>query len=251
MTDSNSRRTVNATRTSFRIIEMLTELNESIGVTALATELGIPKSTAYKHLKTLCELGYVRKDGGKYALGIGFTDIGETARSDDQLYVTAKSSIDRLTEVTDEVAGLVVERRGYAVDLYRSWPDGSQRHETNSRYLHCSAPGKAILSMLPDRRVEEIIEQTGLPTKTDRTLSDRSMLREKLDRIAERGIAFEREEQTDGLRSVAVPVMSNEQVAGAVYVAGSSDRMKGKRFEEDIPGIIISTVKRLTPELEQ
>lgn len=252
MTEPNSRRTVNATRTSFRIIEMLTELGESVGVTALATELGIPKSTAYKHLKTLCELGYVRKDGNEYELGLAFTDIGETARSDDQLYVTAKSSIDRLTEVTDEVAGLVVERRGYAVDVYRSWPDaGPQRHETNSRYLHCSAPGKAILSVLPDRRVEEIIEQTGLPTKTDRTLSDRSMLREKLDRIAERGIAFERGEQNDGLRSVAVPLMTNEQVAGAVYVAGSSDRMKGKRFEEDIPGIIISTVKRLAPELEQ
>lgn len=250
MTDSSSRRTVNATRTSFIIVEMLAELDESVGVTALATELGIPKSTAYKHLKTLCELGYVRKVGSEYELGIGFTDIGETARSGDQLYVTAKSSIDQLTEVTDEVAGLVVEQRGYAVDVYRSWPAaGPHRYETNSRHLHCSAPGKAILSMLSDRRVEEIIEQTSLPTKTDRTLSDPSKLREKLDRIAERGIAFERGEQKDGLRSVAVPVMTNDQVAGAVYVAGSSDRMKGKRFEEDIPGIIISTVKRLAPEL--
>lgn len=246
MTTNDNRRTVNATRTSFTIVETLAEIDGDIGVTELATELGIPKSTAYKHLKTLCELGYARKNDTEYGLGIRFADIGGAVRSDDRLYVTAKTSVDQLAEVTNEVAGLVVEQRGYAVDIYRSWPtDGPHGYGTNSRYLHCSAPGKAILSMLPDHRVEEIIEQTELPTKTDRTLSDRSELREKLDRIAERGIAFERGEQHDGLRSVAVPVMRDGQVVGAVYVAGSSDRMKSKRFEEDIPGIIISTVKRL------
>lgn len=250
MAEPTDRRTVNAMRTSFTLIETLTEFERSVGVTELATEVDIPKSTAYKHLKTLCELGYVRKDGTDYELGRGFADISEAARADDQLYVTAKHHIDQLAEVTDEVAGIVVEERGYAVDLYRSWPAaGPHAYGTNSRYLHCSAPGKAILSVLSTRRVEEIIEQTGLPTKTDRTLSSPSELREKLDRIAERGIAFERGEQKEELRSVAVPVTTDEQVLGAVYVAGSVERMKSKRFEEDIPGIIISTVKRLTPEL--
>jgi DNA-binding IclR family transcriptional regulator len=249
MADPN-RRTVNATRTSFTIIETLTEFDRSIGVTELAAELDIPKSTAYKHLKTLCELGYVRKDGTDYELGIGFADVSEAARANNQLYVTAKHHIDQLAEVTDEVAGIVVEQQGYAVDIYRSWPPtGPHTYGTNSRYLHCSAPGKAILAALPPRRVEEIIERTGLPTKTDRTLSSPSELQEKLDRIAERGIAFERGEQKENLRSVAVPVTADERVLGAVYVAGSVDRMKSKRFEEDIPGIIISTVKRLDPEL--
>jgi IclR family acetate operon transcriptional repressor len=250
MADATNRRTVNATRTSFAVIETLAEYGRSVGVTELAVELDLPKSTAYKHLKTLCELGYVRKDGTDYALGRGFGGICESARAADRLYITAKHHIDTLAEVTDEVAGLVIEQQGYAVDTYRSWPaSGPHAYGTNSRYLHCSAPGKAILSALSDRRVEEIIEQTGLPTKTDHTLSSRSELRDELDRIAERGIAFERGEQKDELRSVAVPVTMNERVLGAVYVAGSADRMKSKRFGEDIPGIIISTVKQLVPEL--
>lgn len=250
MADPTNRRTVNATRTSFAIIEVLVELDRSVGVTELAVELDLPKSTAYKHLKTLCELGYVRKDGTDYELGIGFGGVSEAARADNQLYLTAKHHIDTLAEVTDEVAGLVVEQQGYAVDTYRSWPaSGPHTYGTNSRYLHCSAPGKAILSALSDRHVEEIIERTGLPTKTDRTLSTHSELRNELDRIAERGIAFERGEQKEELRSVAVPVTTDEQVLGAVYVAGSADRMKSKRFEEDIPGIIISTVKQFVPKL--
>jgi DNA-binding IclR family transcriptional regulator len=250
MVDATNRRTVNATRTSFTIIETLAEFGRSVGVTELAVELDLPKSTAYKHLKTLCELGYVRKDGTDYALGIGFGGISEAARADNQLYVTAKHHIDTLAEVTDEVAGLVVEQQGYAVDTYRSWPaSGPHAYRTNSRYLHCSAAGKAILSVLSNRRIEEIIERTGLPTKTDHTLSSRSELRNELDRIAERGIAFERGEQQEELRSVAVPVTVDDRVLGAVYVAGSVDRMKSKRFEEDIPGIIISTVNQFVSEL--
>lgn len=249
MTDGGNRQTVGATRTSFMIVEMLAEFDDGVGVTELATELDIPKSTAYKHLKTLCELGYVRKDGNDYWLGIGFADIGEAARANDRLYVSAKPHIDQLSEMTDEIAGLVVERRGYAVDVYRSWPT-ADRHTagTNSKYLHCSAPGKAILSVLSDRRVKEIVEQVGLPAKTDHTMTSRSELRQELDQIAERGIAFEREEQHDGLRSVAVPVVSDDSVLGAVYVAGGIDRLVSKRFKEDIPGIILSTVKRLTAE---
>ncbi|UPM42967.1 IclR family transcriptional regulator [Halocatena salina] len=250
MFDSNHQRTVNATQTSFTVVEALAERDGRIGVTELASLLDIPKSTAYKHLITLCELGYVRKRGHEYELGIGFTDLGETARANDHLYITAKQHIDRLVSVTDQPAGIVVEQRGYAVDLYRSWPTSrSPEGWTNSRYLHCSAPGKAILAGLPDDRVTEIIERTDLPAKTDRTLATPSALREKLNRIAERGIAFERGEQRDGRRAVAVPVNREGRVIGAVYVAGSTDRMKSKRFEEDIPGIIISTVKQFVSDI--
>lgn len=249
MSDSDHQRTVNATRTSFTVVEALAEREGRVGVTQLASTLDIPKSTAYKHLTTLCELGYVHKEGRKYELGLGLADLGESARTRDPLYGTAKPHVDRLVSVTDQPAGVVVERRGNAVDLYRSWPTNRPAaYGTNSRYLHCSAPGKAILAELPDDRVAEIIDR-GLPTKTDRTLSSPSALREKLDRIAERGIAFERGEQRDGRRAVAVPVVRNERVMGAVYVAGSTDRMKSKRFEEDIPGIIISTVNRFTPDI--
>lgn len=250
MSDPDNQRTVNATKTSFTVVETLAEQGGRIGVTRLASVLDIPKSTAYKHLSTLCKLGYVRKQGHKYELGRGFVDLGESARASDSLYATTKPHIDQLVSVTDQPAGMVVEQRGYAVDLYQSWPANRPTdHGTNSRYLHCSAPGKAILAELPDDRVTDIIDHTGLPTKTDRTLSTPSALREKLDRIAERGIAFERGEQQDGRRAVAVPVKRDERVVGAVYVAGSTDRMKSKRFEEDIPGIIISTVNRFTSDI--
>lgn len=250
MFDSDNQRTVNATRTSFTVIEALAEREDRVGVTELASLLDIPKSTAYKHLITLCELGYVRKVGHKYELGLGFTDLGESVRANDPLYATAKPHIDQLVSVTDQPAGIVVEQRGYAVDLYQSWPTSRPADmETNSRYLHCSAPGKAILAELPDDRITEIIDHTGLPRKTDRTLTTASALREKLDRIAERGIAFERGEQREGRRAVAVPVNRDGHVIGAVYIAGSTDRLKSKRFEEDIPGIIISTVKRFASDL--
>ncbi|WP_248905452.1 IclR family transcriptional regulator [Halocatena marina] len=250
MTDSDHQQTVNATQTSFTIVEALAEGESPIGVTELANSLDLPKSTTHKHLNTLCELGYVRKKNRKYELGISFAGLGEAARIGNTEYVMAKPHIDILAEVTDQTAGILIERKGYAIDLYRAWPSNRPTDDrTNSRYLHCSAPGKAILAELPDDRVDKIIEQTGLPPKTDRTLTTRTKLQERLTQIADRGIAFERGEQRLGHRAVAVPIKHDERVIGAVYVAGNGNRMKSKRFEEDIPGIIISTVNRFVTDM--
>ncbi len=250
MSEPDSQRTVNATQTSVSVLEALAEADDTVGVTELANRLSIPKSTAYKHLNTLYEVGFVNKTGRKYELGLRLADLGERARATDPLYRTARPHIDQLVSVTDQPAGLVIEHEGLAVDLYRTTPARQiQVQLPNSRYLHCSAPGKAILASLSSERVMEILDETGLPQKTDRTLSDRSALREKLDRIDERGIAFERGEQRPSRRAVAVPITQNGSVLGAVYVAGTSDRLKSKRFEEDLPGILISTVKRFLPDL--
>lgn len=248
MEGDGDRQTVNATRTSFSLLEALAERQGGAGVTTLAGELDLPKSTAYKHLKTLREAGYVSREGDDYVLGIPLGALGEAAKVRNRLYTLSKPYVDELTEATDELAGLVVERGQFAHTVYVTTPEAGTGNGTNSRHLHCSAPGKAILALLPDDDVDEIVAEQGLPRKTVNTVTSPDRLRDELDSIAERGIAFGREEQRLGHRSVAVPIVRDGEVLGSIYVAGSTDRLTSKRFEEDIPGILLSTVKRL-PEL--
>ncbi len=108
-------------------------------------------------------------------------------------------------------------------------------HTGEAVYLHNTALGKAILAHLPKERVEEIIDRHGLPSKTDRTITDKKELFETLEGVHERGIAFDDEERINGLRCVAVPILDNGKTIGAISVSGPKSRMDNERFREGIP----------------
>lgn len=244
MATGDSGGTLTALGKTFRIVEYMTETDGSVRITELATELDISKSTVYKHLNTLRSEGYVDKRDVEYRLSPRFIDVGEHVKDAFEPYAQAKPAIDSLAETTDETAGLVLEHDRQAVDIYSavgSHPDACSM--TTTRHLHCSAPGKAILATLPDDAVAEILDGP-LPSLTPDTITDRGRLRSELRRIGERGIAFARGEQRPDVNSVAVPV-AFEEYQGAVYVAGTASRLSSKRLEEDVPGMVLSTVREI------
>jgi DNA-binding IclR family transcriptional regulator len=74
---------------------------------------------------------------------------------------------------------------------------------------------------------------------TDNTIVTREDFERELTTIRERGVAFDREEQRIGVKGIAVPLMT-EELHAALYVVGKAERMTGKRFEEQLPGLIMS-----------
>lgn len=234
--------TLTALGKTFRIVEYMTENGGSVRITELATTLDISKSTVYKHLNTLRSEGYVDKDGVEYRLSPRFVDIGEHVKSTFAPYKQAKPAIDSLAETTDETVGLVLEHDREAVDVYTAIGSNSEAHSmTTTRHLHCSAAGKAILAQMPEETVTELLDEE-LASLTDDSITETARLREELTRIGERGIAFARGEQRSDVNSVAVPIEFPEYL-GAVYVAGTASRLSSKRLEEDVPGMLLSTVR--------
>lgn len=248
--DEHDTSTVRATATSFEVVQALRELGGA-GVTEVADHLSLPKSTAHKHLHTLAQLGYVDNDSGTYDLGLLFAEFGQYVQGNSTLFQAAQPAVEHLAETTEEVAGLFVERGGYGFDVYRVM-DGAdyEAAEPLSSYLHSSAPGKAILTELPDERVDEIVGEHGLPALTEQTITSHSELESELTRIRDRGIAFDREEGREGVRGVGIPI-DHDGVAAAVYVVGPRRRLTGKWFNENIPGVIVSSVNKVEQRLRE
>lgn len=244
--------TIGALNTTFAVLETMTEMGGTAGVTELSNRLDLPKSTVFKHLNTLTMLGYLERDGRAYVLGMRVADLGQHVLSKTDLYFAAKTQVDKISNLTNATAGLVAENSGCAVDLYwASDLSGPTREIGTLKYLHCSAAGKAILAQLSDAEVEEILDEHGLPAQTDNTIVIADQLLAELDRVRERGIAFERGEQYPDINSVAVPLSDSNERA-ALYVMGNAERLSSKRIEEDIPGMLLSsankTMKQLTIE---
>lgn len=233
-------RTVKASRTTFAIIESLDEL-EGAGVSEIADELSIAKSTAHKHLRTLEECEYVVREESEYKLGLKHLKYGKHVLSDVDIAKKSEPVIEHLSEETGEAVWTAIEEHGRAVYVNKALGERAvpSRGGIGERIeLHSAAIGKALLSGLPQERVDEIIERHGLPRLTPNTITDRDVLMEELKAIRDRGFAFNDSESLEGLRAVASPVQYNGELKGAIAIVGTANRMKGEYFEEELPDLI-------------
>ena len=250
--DDQTPETVNTTVRTFDIIQYLQRQGPA-KLSKIATDLEMSQSTVHRHLDTLYNLRYVSREGKKYVLGLRFMRLGQSARTRNPSFRRAKQSVRELANQTGERAQFVVEDHGLGVYLYLE--TGEQAIETGMGpgrqiHLHCSSAGKAILANYSRDHVEKILDQWGLPKQTDSTITDREELYEELDRVRERGVAFNREEHVSGLTAASVPVKTDGgEVLGTLSISAPSDRMQGERLEETIPNLLLGSANALELEL--
>ena len=249
---TETRGAVDTTVRSFEILQHLQE-NGPTRLSDIASDLDMSPSTVHRHLRTLCDLRYASKNENRYQLGLRFVRLGHAAKTRDPAVHQVKDHVQELAAETGERAQFVVEDHGLGVFLHIATGDKAIRTGIapgRQIHLHSSGVGKSILSHYPRERVEEIIDRWGLPKQTDQTVTDRDELYSELDRIRERGVSFNRQEQIKGVAAASVPVQNaEEEVIGALSVAGPSHRMKGDRIEETIPDLLLGSANALELEL--
>ncbi|SNZ16864.1 transcriptional regulator, IclR family [Natronoarchaeum philippinense] len=243
---------VGSVETLLSLVEYLEQSGEA-GVTEIADAVGVSKSTAHNHLTTLEQQGYVVGEDGQYWLSLQFLRIGETTRMRTGLFEVARPQIEHLVEGTDLVGNLAVEERGDGVYLYRSRGSDDIRFSTRAgetHDLHCSATGKSILAHVSTERREELLDSIDLVGYTDQTITERAALREELDRIHERGVAFDEEEYGRGLRCVGVPLFGpDDAVVGAISLSGPAAEMTDDWYRETLPDRLRAAKNRVEVNL--
>lgn len=215
---------VKSLKVSHDVVEVLVDRG-SAGVTEVARALAHPKSTVHDHLRTLEKLGYVVNEGGRYRLGGRLYHLGETARRNHELFVHGQ---EEALALDDRVKGkhvqLVTEENGLCVILLatrwrKSSIQPSHTYPTNLQ-LHTNAPGKAILAREDPEVVEGLLDDGELRERTPDTITDRETLLSELETAREDGYAVDDGELLQGMRGIAVPVVTDDAVHGAVSVYG-------------------------------
>jgi DNA-binding IclR family transcriptional regulator len=234
---TNTDRTLQTTETSLEIIELLNERNGAT-VSGIAEALDKPPSTVHGHLATLKEQEFVIQNGDTYDLSLRFITLGKAVRNRKQLYTRSDRYTQRVTEETEFRSIFAVEEHGRGVYLSRNAGDHSKwRHEqTGERfYLHATAAGKVLLAHLPDERVDEIIDRWGLPALTENTITDREELERELESVREQGVAYNREEEIEGIRAVSAPVDDPSiEGVGSLSANGPAHRLADESVGDDL-----------------
>ncbi|MFC6766135.1 IclR family transcriptional regulator [Natrinema soli] len=251
-TGNSSSRQVKSTGTLFEIVEALQSMNGAT-LADLADELDFAKSTILSHLTTLESNEYVVRTGDEYELSLKFLNHGMFVKNDMPIAQMGKPILEELAAETGEVAWIIVEEHGRAVYLEKAMGEKAvQTHASvgGRAHLHHLATGKVILAHLPDERVDEIIDQHGLPELTPHTITDPDELREELETIREEGIAFNNKETVNGLLAISVPVLGEETVYGAICISGPANRLTIERCEEEIKPLLLEASNELELKLQ-
>jgi DNA-binding IclR family transcriptional regulator len=239
---------VKSVETTLAIVEALQETNGD-ELTALADRVGRSKSTVHNHLRTLEGHGYVVRDGDLYRLGLRFLNHGGHARAQTPSVHLIRPKIGEIADSTEEICQFVVEERGKGIVLFQERGDDAVETQTRigtSVALNGIAGGKALLAHLSDDRVDDILAERGLPALTDRTITDRETLLDRLDTVRERGYAINAGEHIRGMRAISVPIKTTEgDLLGAISVAGPSYRLEEPTHERSIVDSLLGVANEL------
>ncbi|NUL47547.1 IclR family transcriptional regulator [Cellulosimicrobium funkei] len=209
------------------------------GVSEIAAEMGIHKSTVSRLLAALVARELVQQDHerGKFQLGFGILRLAAAIPGRLNLVQEAGPFLRELAAVAGETVNLAVLRSGYAVNVDQArGPStlGSQDWVGSLTPLHATASGKVLLAALTADERGALLQGARLPRFTSRTLTSRVRLEVELLEVAHGGFATAREEYEIGLVSLAVPVRDHR---GAV-IAGISVSGPEFRFVPEAPEVL-------------
>lgn len=218
-----------------RLLEALAKEPGPQGVSELARQLKMDKSSVSRMLRTL-ELGRLvacDQNSGKYALGLGLVHLGQRALRRLDLRAVARESLVALVRQTHECAHLAVRAGDRALYVDQELPGQGANVDApvgTLAPLHCTALGKVLLAFGPERDREGVLNQEPIEAFTRRTLTEAAALRSHLAKVRARRVAFDDEEFSVGVRCVAAPVFGHEgSVIGAIGISGPSPRLSDDR----------------------
>lgn len=218
------------------IIAMVSLKKGGLGVTEIANQMDINKSSVYRILSTLVQYGYIEQDieTGRYKLGYAFLTISSKLLESIDLRTEAKPYLQLLENETNEVIHLVVFDQGEVVYIEKL--EGNELLRMHSRVgkrapMHCTSVGKAILANLSKAEAIDILERKGMPRHTDDTITDLDQFLKELDAVREQGYALDLEENEHGITCIAAPIFDHSgNVYASVSISGTTERMTKERL---------------------
>lgn len=211
-----------------------------LGVTEIATALGLTKAAVHRILTALRSRELITVDPAtrRYALGHAAVALGRAYLARTDVRAMAAPELKHLSERTDETATLSLRRGDTRLYVDQVVPGQELRLEVSLGIpfpLNAGASSKAFLAFLPDFELETYLTRHPLEAVTDKTITDPAKLRKDLAAVRKRGYSTSNGERQTGAASIAAPIFDHDgRVVAVISVAGPA-----LRFRPDAdPGVV-------------
>jgi len=234
------------------ILRLLASGSRQHGVSELADQLGLVRSTVHGLLQTLLANGFVEKDrySDKYQLGTSMLQFGYSYLDRNELRSRSIGHADHLANRTGMAVRVVVRHEASAVVIHHIRPAATfQTLEIGLQLpLHASAVGKAILAFLPDSESRDLL--SGSQPRLTKHTATAASLRTEIKVIRESALATERDEAVLGESSLAAPIFDHAgNVIGAIGVVDATEVIFPRGIAKGRAAAVLEAARGISREL--
>jgi len=237
-----------------RLLEQLAESAEGLTAVELAERIGVHKTSTYRYINSLLDMGYIHSDGdGHYHLGNKILELGSQKLRRMPLRETAHPFLIELNDDTQKTVHLCVLDRQEVIyidkiESHRTLPIMSRIGSRAPAY--CTGVGKALLSGLPTDQVVSLLREATLERRTPNTITDPIQLLEEIKLTAERGYAIDNGEHEPGIKCFAALIKGyGGDTIGAISITGLKREFDGPGDSEKMIATVTKTAAEISREL--
>jgi len=208
---------VNSLAKGLEVLGVFASERRPLRLSDLVSLLGINHTSATRMCVTLCEAGFLRKDNKKYyhltpkVLTLGYAAI-ECLRWREVAELRLKQLYDHLQE-TINLAILQGPEILYLIRLRKEKYLPSDLQVGSTLPVYCTGMGKALMAFSPREITDRVWPRLEFKPMGPRTINNLEAFQEALERTRQLGYAVNDEELTTGVRTLAIPVMGQDNHA--------------------------------------
>lgn len=248
-----ARNYIAAIERTLKVVESFRGQREvSLGV--LASRTRMIKSSVFRILYTLCQLGYAEKDTqGRYSLTSRWENLCLGAQPTRELIRLSSPLMTVLLNRFNETVNLGVIDGGDVLYIHVLESPHAFRlaaHAGMRSPLYSTALGKCLLSHMSEEQVDAILKKHPIHHLTDHTVRDGSAFKRELGRVREQGYAVDNGEDSSGARCIAAPIFSPaEEVVAAISISGPAGRVT-RKCDREMSKSLMDTCRKISTTLK-
>jgi DNA-binding IclR family transcriptional regulator len=222
------------------ILNTLGDAEEPMMLTEVAARVGLARSTCFRLMAVLQDLGFVLKnpDTSTYSLGFNAYRLGQTTHAVEAIVRDARPFLVKLTQQTGLTSYLGALEGPQLLICDVAVPQRTEKAPVSTRMridAHAVAAGKMLLATRPEDEVAAFFATHPPRRYTHKTLNAYDRLRQELREVSASGYAIERGEMREDVEALSIPVISSfERPILALATIGKVPKDGSVRFQRRI-----------------
>ena len=202
---------MNLTKKTMDVIEYMSVERRSLPLQLIANGVGVPAATAHRILTALKESGYVdQRDNKDYFLTYKMFTVSGRIMERDRFVEEMLPYLNYFAMTTECGMSLTAFSEDSCINLISVGKNMKFRAPLvvpgTAHPCHCTAAGKLFLASLSEEEFAGWLSRNKLFPFTQRTIIDVDVLREEIQKTRTRGYGIIRDEYSEGLSILAIPV---------------------------------------------
>jgi IclR family transcriptional regulator, KDG regulon repressor len=214
---------------SIDILEAIDKSDKLLSVEEIASICNIPRSTAYRLIRTLEYRKFLEKDErGKYYIGLRMVGFGQKLLNRNILIEIANAPMRKLRDISGETTHMAINDNGKVLYISKVESTNPVRMFSmiGARFpLYSTAMGKIMLAYMPKEKIDNWMSTAKLQKRTESTITNKKQLIDQLRSIRKNGYAIDNLENEEEIRCLGAPIFDNTGlVVAAMSISGPAYR---------------------------